>query len=62
MDLTEIVKKAVAMFPEKVKEYRAGKTSLLGLFVGEAMILCKGVADPKHLVDLVRVELNCYNL
>ncbi len=58
MDLTDIVKKAIARFPaEKIKEYRAGKTGLLGAFVGEAMILCKGTANPKHLLELVKVEL-----
>ena len=57
MDLTEIVKKAISMFPDEAKAYRNGSKSLLGLFVGEAMILCRGTADPKHLLELVKVEL-----
>lgn len=38
---------ALAKYPEKVQEYKAGKHSLVGLFMGEVMKLSKGKADPK---------------
>jgi glutaminyl-tRNA synthetase len=36
----------LARWPEKVAEFRAGKESLLGLFVGEVMKQTRGAADP----------------
>ncbi len=35
--------------PNKVEEYRAGKTGLLGFFVGQAMKATNGTANPKVL-------------
>ena len=55
--LTEFVKQAIAKYPEKVIEYKNGKVSLLGLFMGEVMKLSKGKADPKIATELVKQEL-----
>ena len=55
--LSEFVKQAIAKYPEKVIEYKNGKTSLLGLFMGEVMKLSKGKADPKVATDLVKEML-----
>ncbi len=55
--LTEFVKQAIAKYPEKVIEYKNGKVSLLGLFMGEVMKLSKGKADPKMTTELVKQEL-----
>jgi aspartyl-tRNA(Asn)/glutamyl-tRNA(Gln) amidotransferase subunit B len=44
---------ALAKFPEKVAEYRAGKKGLTGLFMGEVMKLSKGKADPKKASEMV---------
>jgi aspartyl-tRNA(Asn)/glutamyl-tRNA(Gln) amidotransferase subunit B len=52
-----LVEEVIAKYPEKVKEYRAGKKGLLGLFVGEVMKLSKGKADPKLTNQLVREKL-----
>lgn len=52
------VDQAIALFPEKVAEYKAGKTSLVGLFMGEVMKLSKGKADPKIANKLVQETLN----
>jgi aspartyl-tRNA(Asn)/glutamyl-tRNA(Gln) amidotransferase subunit B len=52
------VDQAIALFPEKVAEYKAGKTSLVGLFMGEVMKLSKGKADPKIANKLVQDTLN----
>lgn len=56
--LTELAKQAIAKFPEKVNEYKAGKTNLLGLFMGELMKLSKGKADPKLASELVKKLLD----
>ena len=55
--LTEFVNQAIAKYPEKVIEYKNGKTSLLGLFMGEVMKLSKGKADPKIATELVKQQL-----
>lgn len=52
-----MIEEVMAKYPEKVKEYRAGKKGLLGLFVGEVMKLSKGKADPKITNQLVREKL-----
>ena len=55
--IIEIVKQAVAKYPEKVEAYKAGNKKLLGLFMGEVMKLSKGKADPKVASKLVQEEL-----
>lgn len=56
-ELQELINKALEKFPEKIIEYKNGKTGLLGLFVGEVMKLSKGKADPKLLNNLVKETL-----
>lgn len=46
-EITELIEKTLAKFPEKVEEYKSGKKGLLGLFMGEVMKLSQGKADPK---------------
>lgn len=55
--LQSFVKEAIAKYPEKVLEYKAGKKGLLGLFMGEVMKLSSGKADPKIANQLVREAL-----
>lgn len=55
--LEEYVDQAIAMFPEKVEEYRSGKKGLIGLFMGQVMKLSKGKADPKLANQLVIKKL-----
>jgi len=52
-ELEAWVNEAIAKFPDKVAEYRAGKKGLTGLFMGEVMKLSKGKADPKAANALV---------
>lgn len=52
-ELEAWVDAAIAKYPEKVAEYRAGKKGLTGLFMGEVMKLSKGKADPKVASALV---------
>ena len=43
--------------PAKVAEYRAGKKSLTGMFMGELIKLTGGKADPKMANQLLRQKL-----
>jgi aspartyl-tRNA(Asn)/glutamyl-tRNA(Gln) amidotransferase subunit B len=52
--LKELARQAIAKYPEKVAEYKAGKVNLLGLFMGELMKLSKGKADPKVANEIVK--------
>jgi len=55
--LMEYVKQVLAKYPEKVLEYKNGKTTLVGLFMGEVMKLSKGKADPKLANELLLTML-----
>ena len=55
--LNEYVTQALNKYPEKVNEYKNGNKNLLGLFMGEAMKISKGKADPKTLSELIKKEL-----
>lgn len=52
------IEQAIARFPDKVAEYKSGKTGLVGLFMGEVMKLSQGKADPKKANQLVRDALD----
>jgi aspartyl-tRNA(Asn)/glutamyl-tRNA(Gln) amidotransferase subunit B len=52
------IDQAIAKYPEKVIEYKAGKQSLLGLFMGEVMKFSKGKADPKLSSKLLKETLD----
>ena len=56
--LIEIIKEVVAKYPEKVSEYKAGKTSLIGMFMGEVMKKTGGKTDPKIASKLVKEFLD----
>jgi aspartyl-tRNA(Asn)/glutamyl-tRNA(Gln) amidotransferase subunit B len=55
--LQGFVDAALAAWPDKVADYRAGKKNLLGLFMGEVMKRAGGSADPKAVSALVRTAL-----
>ena len=46
-ELEAIIDKLLADNPDKVEQYRAGKTKLQGFFVGQVMKATSGRADPK---------------
>lgn len=52
-----IIDEVLALFPEKVEEYKSGKKGLLGMFVGEVMKRSKGKADPKITNQLISSKL-----
>lgn len=54
--IKEIVQKVVSSNPQQVSAYKAGKTQLLGFFVGQVMKETKGRANPKTVNELL-IEL-----
>ncbi|TPG63545.1 Asp-tRNA(Asn)/Glu-tRNA(Gln) amidotransferase subunit GatB [Hymenobacter nivis] len=57
-ELGALVAQVLAGNPAKVAEYRAGKKSLTGMFMGELMKLTGGKADPKQANQLLRAALD----
>ena len=57
-DLAPIVTAIIANNTKQVEQYRAGKTKLLGFFVGQVMKETGGKANPKQVNDLVRIQLD----
>lgn len=56
-ELQKWIDEALAKYPEKVAEYKSGKQSLLGLFMGEVMKFSKGKADPKIATQMLKKSL-----
>lgn len=56
-ELEKWVETALLKYPEKITEYKNGKTGLLGLFMGEVMKLSAGKADPKIATKLIKEKL-----
>ena len=57
-ELQKWIDEAIASNPAKVAEYKAGKQSLVGMFMGDVMKLSKGKADPKIGSKLVKESLD----
>src|SRR5579863_8915670 len=53
-----IVDQVIAANPKQVEQYRAGKKTLAGFFVGQAMKASKGQANPALLNELVTRKLD----
>ena len=56
--LEAIIDQIIAANPRQVEQYRAGKTTMAGFFVGQAMKASKGQANPALLNELVTKKLN----
>lgn len=56
--LGQWVEQALAAYPDKIEEYRAGKKGLIGLFMGEVMKYSRGSADPKKASAMLREKLD----
>jgi len=52
-----LVDQAIAANPDKVEEYKAGKTKLIGFFVGQVMKASQGQANPKAVNALLTEKL-----
>jgi glutaminyl-tRNA synthetase len=55
--LAPIIDKIIAANRDKAEQYRAGKTGLLGFFVGQVMKESGGKASPQLVQELVRSKL-----
>ncbi len=56
--IEQLANDALAKYPEKVIEYKNGKTGIIGLFMGEIMKMSKGKADPKMATKILEEKLN----
>tara|TARA_B110000438_G_scaffold302743_1_gene361420 strand:+ start:1660 stop:3126 length:1467 start_codon:yes stop_codon:yes gene_type:complete len=56
--INKIIDKILSDNIEKVAAYKSGKTKLLGFFVGQAMKLSNGKANPKILNEILLKKLN----
>lgn len=57
-ELGAIIDKILAENPDKLEQYRAGKTKLQGFFVGQIMKATSGRADPKLTNQILNQKLN----
>jgi len=55
--LEVLIDQAVAANPKQVEQYRAGKKTMAGFFVGQVMRASKGQANPALLNELVLKKL-----
>ena len=60
-EIAKVIDEVIAENPKMVEQYLAGKDKLLGFFVGQAMKLTKGKANPKMLNDILMRKLNKKN-
>jgi aspartyl-tRNA(Asn)/glutamyl-tRNA(Gln) amidotransferase subunit B len=56
-EIEKIVDEIIAANPKQLEQYRAGKESLLGFFVGQVMKASKGKANPKIVNDILNRKL-----
>ena len=57
-EIEKIIDQILENNKDKVLDYKNGKTKLLGFFVGQAMTISKGKANPKILNKLLTDKLN----
>lgn len=56
--LAALVDELIKTHPSQVAEYRSGKDKLFGFFVGQAMKLSQGKANPEQLNDILKEKLH----
>lgn len=56
--IRELVQGIIAANPQQAADFKAGKTKLMGFFVGQTMKASKGKANPKQVNQIVQEELN----
>jgi aspartyl-tRNA(Asn)/glutamyl-tRNA(Gln) amidotransferase subunit B len=55
--IEKIIDEVIAASPKQVEQYRAGKTTIIGFFVGQVMKASKGQAKPDLVNDLLKKRL-----
>jgi len=56
--LEKIIDEVIAASPKQVEQYRAGKTTIIGYFVGQVMKVSKGQAKPELVNELLKKKLD----
>jgi len=56
--IEKMIDEVIAANSQQVAQYKAGKTTLAGFFVGQVMRASKGQANPALLNELVAKKLN----
>ena len=57
-ELGRIVEELLASNQQQVKQYREGKTKVIGFFVGQMMIQTQGKGDPNVINRLLKEKLD----
>jgi aspartyl-tRNA(Asn)/glutamyl-tRNA(Gln) amidotransferase subunit B len=57
-ELSAIIDKIIASNPKQLAQFRAGKTQVMGFFVGQVMKETKGQANPQVVNDLLQKKLS----
>jgi aspartyl-tRNA(Asn)/glutamyl-tRNA(Gln) amidotransferase subunit B len=57
-ELEQIIDEIIAANPKEVEQYKAGKTKLLGFFVGQTMKKTQGRAEPQSTNKLIADKLS----
>jgi aspartyl-tRNA(Asn)/glutamyl-tRNA(Gln) amidotransferase subunit B len=58
VELEKVIEQIIASNPKEVEQYRAGKTKLLGFFVGQVMKQTQGRAAPQATNELLTAKLS----
>ena len=56
--LEKIIDEIIAANPKQLEQYRAGKTTMIGFFVGQVMKASKGQANPQLVNELLNKKLS----
>ena len=56
-ELEKLIDKVINENPDKVKEYKSGKEKLFGFFVGQAMKVSGGKANPQLVNEILKKKL-----
>ena len=56
-ELEKIILEIITKNKDKVEQYKSGKEKLFGFFVGQAMKLSGGKANPKLINDMLKEKL-----
>jgi aspartyl-tRNA(Asn)/glutamyl-tRNA(Gln) amidotransferase subunit B len=57
-EIERLVDEVIAANPKQLEQYRAGKTGLMGFFVGQVMKASQGKANPKLVNEVLAAKLN----
>ena len=52
-----VIDEVLAANPDKVEQYKGGKTGLIGFFVGQCMKAMKGQGNPKLINEMLAKKL-----